>query len=60
MKTGDLVTWVPNTWGAHGIADTSDIVGTIIEGPTMFGLSSAFMCYGTSTQSRNGHTLAMV
>ena len=37
MKTGDLVTWVPNTWGAHGITDTSDMGGTIIEGPAMFG-----------------------
>ena len=37
MKPGDLVTWAPNTWQPHGITDTSDIVGTILEGPTMFG-----------------------
>ena len=37
MKTGDLVTWVPGTWSNFNITDTSDIVGTIIEGPSMFG-----------------------
>ena len=37
MKTGDLITWVPGTWSNFGITDTSDMVGTIIEGPTMFG-----------------------
>ena len=37
MKKGDLVTWRPGAWHQFGITDTSDIVGTIIEGPTMFG-----------------------
>ena len=37
MKTGDLVAWRHGAWHQFGIIDTSDIVGTIIEGPTMFG-----------------------
>jgi len=37
MKKGDLITWIPGTWSKFGITDTSDMIGTIIEGPAMFG-----------------------
>ena len=57
MKPGDLITWVPNTWRPHGITDTSDIVGTILEGPTMFGfIERVYVLWNKYPESEWSHS----
>jgi len=60
MKKGDLVTWVTNMCEAsalHGITDTSDIIGTILEGPTMFGfIERVYVLWNKYPESEWSHS----
>jgi len=37
MKKGDLVRWKSSPFRHIGVSNVEDMVGTIIDGPTMFG-----------------------
>jgi len=57
MKKGDLITWASSPFKHIGIIDTSDMVGTILEGPAMFGfIERVYVLWNKYPESEWSHS----